>query len=292
MDLDEVAPLEVVQRVMLVKAAKCHSRSSSHDSYFERKLSAAYKSEDEDDTKGSALDLSEIQMNFELEENEMKIFSEDEAMLTNMSNSVGSDLSHLMITPLEECKPFVTPTSSTPKPKSQQKRSPKLSGDSEEEEGSHKGRMMSLKDKLKKFTSPTPNRKISLEHPGDEAEQITKKSTSLKDKIVSALSPESIRKKYSSSTSSSESPASGPKSSLSKKSLPSSSEASPGTSPSTLVKRSRIEEDAVEELPAPPAEQSPPPLSLPLSPSIGFIDASASDAGEATSNVHGKSQPK
>lgn len=47
------------------------------------------------------MDLSEIQVNFDLEENEMRIFNEDETM---MSNSVASDLSKL-ISPATEDPP-------------------------------------------------------------------------------------------------------------------------------------------------------------------------------------------
>ena len=52
-------------------------------------------------------DLSEIQMNFDLEENEMKIFSEDEAMMTE---SAVSDLDLANKSPLaEESKPLPAP---------------------------------------------------------------------------------------------------------------------------------------------------------------------------------------
>ncbi len=44
------------------------------------------------------MDLSEIQMNFDLEDDEMRIFSEDEAMM--LTASVASDLSAK--SPLEE----------------------------------------------------------------------------------------------------------------------------------------------------------------------------------------------
>ena len=47
------------------------------------------------DDDASQPDLSEIQMNFDLEEDEMKIFSEDEAMLMTesaVSVDAGSDL--------------------------------------------------------------------------------------------------------------------------------------------------------------------------------------------------------
>ena len=47
----------------------------------------------------SSLDLSEIQVNFDLEENEMKIFSEDEAMMTNSFDSGEDEFTR---SPLEE----------------------------------------------------------------------------------------------------------------------------------------------------------------------------------------------
>ncbi|XP_059484271.1 mucin-17 isoform X2 [Neocloeon triangulifer] len=66
-----------------------HNRSVSHDSYFDQ-LSAK---QDDDDS----LDLSEIQLNFDLEDNEMRIFSEDETLVSTSaespSNSVASSFS-------------------------------------------------------------------------------------------------------------------------------------------------------------------------------------------------------
>ena len=76
-DLDELAPLEIVQRAvgasqMARNSPKGHNRSSSHDSYFERKLSSLFGGSSElptpDANIASNPDLSEIQMNFELEE--------------------------------------------------------------------------------------------------------------------------------------------------------------------------------------------------------------------------------
>lgn len=54
-----------------------HNRSVSHDSYFDTLQNSQNNSE------GSLLDLSEIQMNFELEESEMRIFSEDESLVSS-----------------------------------------------------------------------------------------------------------------------------------------------------------------------------------------------------------------
>ncbi|GJQ85985.1 hypothetical protein Trydic_g21829 [Trypoxylus dichotomus] len=54
-----------------------HNRSVSHDSYFDTIQNSQNNSE------GSLLDLSEIQLNFELEESEMRIFSEDESLVSS-----------------------------------------------------------------------------------------------------------------------------------------------------------------------------------------------------------------
>lgn len=173
---------------------KCHSRSSSHDSYFEqRKLSVQFKL-DLDDEDGeceeeeglsprhvSSLDISEIAVNFDLEDNEMKIFSEDEAMV---STSVGSELS-LPRSPLEETttammstktvnSSAVTSTASS-RPVTMRKAtttdsSPFVRGTTttrqtgenpanKDDLSPTKTRRMSFKDKLRKFTSPTLPRK-------------------------------------------------------------------------------------------------------------------------------------
>lgn len=55
----------------------CCNRSVSHDSYFDMLQNSQHNSE------GSLLDLSEIQLNFELEESEMRIFSEDESLVSS-----------------------------------------------------------------------------------------------------------------------------------------------------------------------------------------------------------------
>ncbi|XP_069691130.1 GTPase-activating protein CdGAPr isoform X3 [Periplaneta americana] len=75
-----------------------HSRSVSHDSYFDHLAETPVHThpvvrpsklpeEDTEDHFSSSLDLSEIQLNFDLEESEMRIFSEDETLV---STSVGS----------------------------------------------------------------------------------------------------------------------------------------------------------------------------------------------------------
>ncbi|PSN48778.1 hypothetical protein C0J52_05190 [Blattella germanica] len=72
-----------------------HSRSVSHDSYFDHlaetpvhpAVRPTQLTEEVEDHFSSSLDLSEIQLNFDLEESEMRIFSEDETLV---STSVGS----------------------------------------------------------------------------------------------------------------------------------------------------------------------------------------------------------
>ena len=102
-DKDDIGPLEAVSRAIQHRdSPKTHSRSSSHDSYFERQHLLRRSSAEDEDKMESSLDLSEIQVNFDLEENEMKIFSEDEAMMTNSLDSGSEDLNK---SPLEEQPP-------------------------------------------------------------------------------------------------------------------------------------------------------------------------------------------
>lgn len=275
MDLDELAPLELVQRAMgqssIKNSPKTHSRSSSHDSYFERKLSVQFNSGDEggellSPAEGepsrleSNLDLSEIQMNFELEDNEMRIFSEDEA--TMMSNSIGSDMNK---SPLDENKPFGG--------SSALKRAPKILEGSDE--GSPKARKMSFREKFKRFTSPTPNRKetsgsvsISVKEPESRCHH-----TSLKDKIVGALSPESLRKKPTGSEipMMDESPQIPfPQCALVSTSTTTTASTTTTTTTATTASSSATTEDDVV------ASSN----GLPLSPSINFIDASMHESLE------------
>ncbi|QQP41477.1 Uncharacterized protein FKW44_015869, partial [Caligus rogercresseyi] len=99
---DEIVPLETVTLALLKSSAssssrespKTHSRSSSHDSYFESRT--PFKPSDssvESPIDPNSLDLSEIQVNFELEENEMKIFCEDEedALMSTSFTSIDED---------------------------------------------------------------------------------------------------------------------------------------------------------------------------------------------------------
>ena len=125
---DDLCPLETVSKAVACSnvmrdSPRTHARSNSHDSYFERKLQRQLKNSsngseektcENDEASSSAtskkrrvrnnkmdssLDLSEIQVNFDLEENEMKIFSEDEAMMTNSFDSGEDDFTR---SPLEE----------------------------------------------------------------------------------------------------------------------------------------------------------------------------------------------
>jgi hypothetical protein len=71
--------------------AKCNvtmtvDRSVSHDSYFDHLA-------DQEDNDEESLDLSEIQLNFELEDNEMRIFSEDETLVSTSAGSPSSTMS-------------------------------------------------------------------------------------------------------------------------------------------------------------------------------------------------------
>ena len=279
-EMDMLAPLETVTRAVSDyrrDSPKCHSRSSSHDSYFERKLAVQFKVDMESEAEpevspvhnikvDSSLDISEIQMNFDLEENEMKIFSEDEAM---MSTSVGSELS-LPRSPLEE----VAGVRNSPAPlivtrgSNQRNESPL--------ESPTKSRRLSFKEKFKKFTSPTMSRKQSETSKmvdsgvGFDSDSCSGsfenksfeegKKSKLKEKIVAALSPESLRKRSDTHENS-------PK----KKK----SSVSPSASPNigSLIKRSKIEDDVSEM------------SSINLSPSIKFIDASSSyELGLGVSN--------
>ncbi|XP_026293571.1 GTPase-activating protein CdGAPr isoform X2 [Frankliniella occidentalis] len=70
-----------------------HNRSVSHDSYFDHLAETPSMSRrassrlHEEEGFSSSLDLSEIQLNFELEESEMRIFSEDETLLSTFDSA-------------------------------------------------------------------------------------------------------------------------------------------------------------------------------------------------------------
>ncbi|KAI4454735.1 cdc42 gtpase-activating protein [Holotrichia oblita] len=69
--IDSLGPLQCLHK------PPGHNRSVSHDSYFDTIQNSHNNSE------GSLLDLSEIQLNFDLEESEMRIFSEDESLVSS-----------------------------------------------------------------------------------------------------------------------------------------------------------------------------------------------------------------
>merc|ERR1719414_801357 len=191
-----------------------------------------------------------------------------------MTNSFDSDFSKSPI--LEDEKPLVSAATVT----ALKNYSPRNKV-GENSDISPKTRKMSFREKFKRFTSPTSNRKVVESTVGDESSSDgsgrgdtpprelkssagNKTEKTLRERIVCALSPESLRKRDNQESS--------PK----KKK----SNFSPGTSPnntSQLIKRSKIEEDeddcVLEE-----KEIKPP---LPLSPSINFIDASMTESFES-----------
>ncbi len=247
--MDDLCPLEAVSKAvseaMSRDSPKTHNRSNSHDSYFEKSQAEIEKSKQ--NKMDSSLDLSEIQMNFDLEENEMKIFSEDEAMLTGSLD--GSEDFSAGKSPLEEDIPALN--------------HPVNEKVIENKSSSSSRKSMSFREKLKRFTSPTQPRKFD----SSDSEDLNKtENKSLRERIVCALSPESLRKRDNQQINSESSP---------KKKKPSFSPL--GTSPnntSQLVKRSKIEPDQNDQnLTA----------SIPLSPSINFIDASMTESFESTS---------
>ncbi|KAF5301071.1 hypothetical protein FQA39_LY10890 [Lamprigera yunnana] len=89
-----------------------HNRSVSHDSYFDTLQNSQHNSE------GSLYDLSEIQINFELEESEMHIFSEDESLVS--SPRIQKDAVHRRILTRARPEDFNSTNNSTnPSPKKQ-----------------------------------------------------------------------------------------------------------------------------------------------------------------------------
>ena len=328
-ELDEVGELEqVAQAVSNLKnsiisnsrtsSPKCHSRSSSHDSYFDKKLASSvvqFKDADEDSEcaneqfvesprrtnnhDNASLDLSEIQVNFELEDNEMKIFSEDEAML---SNSCGSDLSKSLAgnSIFDEDFQF----GNTKNIKTCSKTQASRAGD--DNLISPKNRRMSFREKFRIFTSPNSGRK-SEGIEGAETQQCSAvkedvgKKSSIKDKVFGTLSPESLRKRNNilgkPTTAQQDTPQQIPidvtVSPMKKKS----SSPTLGTSPNNttlLVKRSKIESSdqhsAIHESPSIPnedlftAQSDPTPCGIPLSPSIQFMDESTESTSRFNTN--------
>ena len=330
-ELDGVGELEkVCQAVTNLKnsiisnsrtsSPKCHSRSRSTDSYFERKLASSvvqFKMDDDSDEQdkfvespaktkhydNASLDLSEIQVNFELEDNEMKIFSEDEAML---SNSCGSDLSKSVAgnSIFDDDFHFgnTKHTKITTKPSN--------SESTEENSTSPKNRRMSFREKFRIFTSPNSGRKTesndcSEAQQNNASNEEPSKKTSIKKRVLGTLSPESLRKRNSILFSTNPASSEGQKqqttshnqvSPMKKKS----SSPALGTSPNNtviLVKRSKIESnentnddlndiidsfnprDDVFEV-----QSDPVPGGIPLSPSIQFMDESTESTSKYISD--------
>ncbi|XP_049824860.1 GTPase-activating protein CdGAPr isoform X4 [Aethina tumida] len=88
-----------------------HNRSVSHDSYFDTLQSSQNNSE------GSLLDLSEIQVNFDLEESEMRIFSEDESLVS--SPRIQKECQRRILTRARPEEYVSATNSSNPSPKKQ-----------------------------------------------------------------------------------------------------------------------------------------------------------------------------
>ena len=311
-DSDDLAPLETVTQGVgnmssrrRGNSQKGHERSNSHDSYFERKLSVQFnddKSGSDPEKMDSSLDLSEIQVNFELEENEMKMFAED-----LLSNSMGSDLSK---SPLDEkqqqqLQQQQQQQQRVPKevPKSPSaKKSPKVSTETDVGDDSPKSRnKMSFREKFKRFTSPTPVRQRrdsdAEGHSETEtscigrSEPVKRTPSSIRDKLVCALSPESLRRRHThvsvdshppttTATLAAPAPATVDVSPKKKK-----SSFSPGTSPSTnLVKRSKIEDDSNVEAVVHAVNDAPAPIAsvgIQASPSIKFMDSSMTESTDS-----------
>ena len=319
-DSDDLAPLETVAQGVGNMSSrrrgtsqKGHERSNSHDSYFERKLSAQFndeKSYSDTEKMDSSLDLSEIQVNFELEENEMKIFAEDV-----LSNSLGSDLSK---SPLEEKQQLLQQQQQqqqqqilrSPAPK----KSPKLSSETEaaDDESPKTRSKMSFREKLKRFTSPTPVRQrgdsevegMSEPEAANSSISTTKNDpvkrtpSSIREKLVCALSPESLRRRHTHVEGQTlTTPIVTSTADVSPKKKKSSF--SPGTSPSTnLVKRSKIEDANVVTMASADNDvttanrnvtattlgivDASSGSGLQISPSIKFIDSSMHESTDST----------
>ena len=335
-ELDEVGELEKVSQAVVnlknsiisnsrTNSPKCHSRSSSHESYFDRKLASSvvqFQMDDDSESgfiespekqRGStkhfdnaSLDLSEIQVNFELEENEMKIFSEDEAML---SNSCGSDLSKSLFgNSIFDDEPH-----SGNAKYARNSTKPLSSGTNEECLTSPKNRRMSFREKFKIFTSPNSGRKTETAE-GNETQQCTNgksesssiiasKKSSIKDKVLGTLSPESLRKRNNilgtthlpQCENQQQLTVNTQMSPMKKKS----SSFSPGTSPNNttnLVKRSKIENAYEGNKESDKNDSSFPcndaygaqndhvPCGIPLSPSIQFMDESTESTSKCIAN--------
>ncbi|CAL4085786.1 unnamed protein product, partial [Meganyctiphanes norvegica] len=173
-----------------IPSPRTHSRSISHDSYFntlERRSQTlpsegAVTEEGESDfdlsPDGSSsrifLDISELNIDFGTSEKDMKIFSEDDTLRsTSAEDPESASLrSHIsMGSEGEKSKDSISPR---PEKKT-------------------------LKDKIKRFTSPSSQRKNEVSVVSDSSEDsrnnsLKRASTAIKEKIVHALSPETCRR--------------------------------------------------------------------------------------------------
>jgi hypothetical protein len=196
-DSDDLAPLETVAQGVgnmsrrRGTSQKGHERSNSHDSYFERKLSQQFGDDNscsDPDKMDSNPDLSEIQVNFELEENELRMFGEDA-----FSASLASDLSK---SPHEE-KPLPAAVKAASKSPAAKKSSKLSAAETEAGDESPKSlpSKMSFREKLKRFTSPTPVRQQrgDPDHDGQSepetirSDPVKRTSSSIREKLVCAL---------------------------------------------------------------------------------------------------------
>ena len=173
---------------------------------------------------------------------------------------------------------------------------------------SPKGRKMSFREKFKRFTSPTQNRKeinsgetessseggrgdtppreLKSQNYHKNASSSKTEGMTLRERIACALSPESLRKRDNHNQN---------ESSPKKKK----SSFSPGTSPnntSQLIKRSKISQEiehhemtssevTKEAVEAAEVAGNGKTLAMPLSPSINFIDASMTESFESATII-------
>ena len=171
---------------------------------------------------------------------------------------------------------------------------------------------MSFREKFKRFTSPTQNRRElstncetessseggrgdtpprELKNAGCHTHHNVKtEGMTLRERIACALSPESLRKTRGDNQN---------ESSPKKKK----SSFSPGTSPnntSQLIKRSKIEQETASSsteaaknvASTSEAELTEKTLAMPLSPSINFIDASMTESFESATNIKNRTSSK
>lgn len=134
----------------------------------------------------------------------------------------------------------------------------------------NQGRRLSFRQKFKRFTSPTPGRKVDSLSAASEA---INKPTSVVDKIVCALSPESHRRKVN------HSPQGSPKKSKKNNRVISSPVITAQEEKSSS--KIKVEVEANEHVQA--AEANP----MTISPSIKFIDSASMHESSVTRSLSG-----